>query len=235
MNHRREKACFRRIVAIEKNHPHVLNHRVAQYTHRYMTQLSCTILELADMPRIACDQPSASDTQVLVKQAKHGDFRAREQLLRQMQDRWYRFAAANTHNHDMAMEATQETALRVLQSLDRFDETSSFATWSLGITLNVCRELKRKAAKHRRLSLLRLPWHRTTQPSHPIACEQAEHLDVLHRYLAQLTDRQREVISLRYFEHCTVEQTAQLMHIAPGTVKATLSQAIAQLRLKWSQ
>lgn len=151
-----------------------------------------------------------------------------------MQDRWYRFALANTNQPDMAMEVVQETALRVLGSLHDFSGQSAFSTWTLGIVLNVCRETKRKAAREQMRWRLRLAWFERSEPSQHDALQQAEHRDLLHRFVAELSDRQREVISLRYFEHCTTRQTAELMNVSEGTVKATLAQAIAQLRCKWS-
>ncbi|MFG0248995.1 MAG: RNA polymerase sigma factor [Phycisphaeraceae bacterium JB051] len=166
--------------------------------------------------------------------AKAGDKRAQTILLRDMQDTWYRFALANVDQTDLAMEATQETALRVLQNMHRFDEQSTFKTWSLGIALNVCRELKRHAARQKRWARLRLIGHRHQDNSQTDQLQQEEHADLLHRYIATLSDRQREVITLRYFEHCTTKQTAQIMNVSQGTVKATLSQAIAQLRSKWN-
>ena len=52
--------------------------------------------------------------------------------------------------------------------------------------------------------------------------------------LDQLAPRQREALLLRYFEALSVEQTAVVMDCAAGTVKATVSQALAQLRLRWN-
>lgn len=48
--------------------------------------------------------------------------------------------------------------------------------------------------------------------------------------LAKLPTRQREVIVLRFFEDLSVEETAQLLGFAPGTVKSYTSRALARLR-----
>ena len=45
--------------------------------------------------------------------------------------------------------------------------------------------------------------------------------------LADLPDRQREAIVLRFLEELSVEQTAAAMGCAEGTVKATVHQAPA--------
>jgi RNA polymerase sigma-70 factor (sigma-E family) len=48
--------------------------------------------------------------------------------------------------------------------------------------------------------------------------------------LAELTQRQRAVVVLRLFDDLSEAQVAQILDCAVGTVKATLSQALARLR-----
>jgi RNA polymerase sigma-70 factor (sigma-E family) len=48
--------------------------------------------------------------------------------------------------------------------------------------------------------------------------------------LAALTERQRAVVVLRLFDDLSEAQVAQILDCAPGTVRATLSQALARLR-----
>lgn len=52
----------------------------------------------------------------------------------------------------------------------------------------------------------------------------------LERAIARLSPRQRQVVDLYYFVDLDVTTIAQLMRCAPGTVKATLSQARTRLR-----
>ncbi|WP_354642735.1 SigE family RNA polymerase sigma factor [Kitasatospora camelliae] len=48
--------------------------------------------------------------------------------------------------------------------------------------------------------------------------------------LARLTVRERTVVVLRYYEDLSEARIAAELHIAPGTVKSTLSRALAKLR-----
>jgi len=48
--------------------------------------------------------------------------------------------------------------------------------------------------------------------------------------LRSLTERQRAVLVLRVFDDMTEAQTAQVLGCAVGTVKSTMSQALAKLR-----
>lgn len=65
--------------------------------------------------------------------------------------------------------------------------------------------------------------------------EMNERRDLLRSTLAQLPDRQREAVVLRYFEDLSVEETAAAMECAPGTVKASVHQALRKLREKLRQ
>lgn len=52
----------------------------------------------------------------------------------------------------------------------------------------------------------------------------------LESALARLTERQRTVLVLRFFEDLTEVQTAEALGIAAGTVKSTTREALARLR-----
>jgi RNA polymerase sigma factor (sigma-70 family) len=53
---------------------------------------------------------------------------------------------------------------------------------------------------------------------------------VLFSALRTLTPHQREIVVLRYFDDRSENEVAELLGVAPGTVKSTLSRAVAQLR-----
>ena len=53
--------------------------------------------------------------------------------------------------------------------------------------------------------------------------------DAVHRALDTLTKVNRDVVVLRYFVQLSEKQTAEVLGIAPGTVKSRLSRALAHL------
>jgi RNA polymerase sigma-70 factor (sigma-E family) len=55
----------------------------------------------------------------------------------------------------------------------------------------------------------------------------------VRRALGTLTDRQRSVLVLRVFDDLSEAQVAQVLNCAVGTVKATMSHALAKLRAAW--
>ena len=166
-----------------------------------------------------------------IEAARGGDRAAQAQLLSALQDVWFRFCLSHLRgNHDLAADATQETALRFLKQLRSFRGESQLRTWSLSIALNVVREMRRK----QQFGTL------DAAQESLAATQRAARLDedeaaLMKQTLASLPDRQREAITLRFFEELSVEETASVMNCATGTVKATVHQALRALRAKLKQ
>jgi RNA polymerase sigma-70 factor (ECF subfamily) len=172
--------------------------------------------------------------------ARLGDRPAQARLLRWLQDPWYRLSLGLLGDVERAREAAQETAVRFLRQLPVFRGDSQLRTWALGIAINVAREMRR--SPHGRASSVEdwdeigaaglgtSPRRAAPRPAPDVAAELAEQRDRLRAVLADLPERQREAVVLRFFEEMSVEDTAAAMNCAPGTVKATVHQALRALR-----
>jgi RNA polymerase sigma-70 factor (sigma-E family) len=55
--------------------------------------------------------------------------------------------------------------------------------------------------------------------------------DVVRRALERLPQRMREAVVLRYFEDMSEAEVAAALGVSPGTVKSTVSRAVAKLRI----
>lgn len=164
--------------------------------------------------------------------ARRGDREAQARLLRELQDPWFGFCLSLLQDRERAMDATQETALRFLRQLSRFRGESQLRTWSLGIALNVVREMRRSTRPTEALDETSASWHEAPERSPGEEAERAEERANLQNVLEELPMRQREAVVLRFFEELSTEQTADVMQCAIGTVKATLHQALRTLREK---
>ena len=173
------------------------------------------------------------------QQAQMGDRTAQATLLRDLQDPWYRMSLNLLRDPDKARDATQETALRFLKLLPRFAGNSTLTTWSMGIVINVVREMRRASAKHDLGSdtdaACGFADQEASDPGPARSASHGEQAMLLRAGLNELPDRQREAIVLRFFEELSVEETAAAMDCAPGTIKATVHQALRALRNKLKQ
>jgi len=180
-------------------------------------------------------ESSALDEKAL-SAARSGHREALAAMLCSLQDPWYRMSLSLLGDADLARDAAQETAARFVQQLPSFRGDSQLRTWSLGICLNVVRELRRDRRGHLSLEdAAEPPGNWDSQPPPDVAAEHAEDCQSLRSVLAALPDRQREALVLRFFEGLSVRQTARAMRCAQGTVKATVHQALRALRRKLRQ
>lgn len=163
----------------------------------------------------------------LVRRARRGDREAAAELLRGLQHTIYRFALAQLRDEEAAREATQETAVRILQGIQRFSGRSRLTTWALGVTLNVCRERRRK----RPLAAceLSLVADDASAPADSLV-DSADDARRLRQEIDRLPARQREAVVLRYFEQLSVRETAESMGCSEGAVKASLWQGLRKLK-----
>jgi RNA polymerase sigma-70 factor (ECF subfamily) len=133
---------------------------------------------------------------------------------------------------ERARDATQETALRFLKQLPSYRGDSRLTTWSLGIAINVVREMRRSAGR----AMLDDGQIADTRPAPGDepgdAAAAGEQRRLIRAVLAELPERQREAVVLRFFEELSVEETAAAMNCAEGTVKATVHQALRSLKKK---
>jgi len=167
-----------------------------------------------------------------VQAAQCGDREALGALLLGLQDSWYRMSLTLLANSDLAQDAAQETAIRFMKQLPGFRGESQLRTWSLGICLNVVREIRRWSRGHGSLDDAAETGDDESVPAPDVAAERSEQVTALRAMLVTLPERQREAVVLRFFEDLSVEQTADAMGCAQGTVKATVHQALRTLRRK---
>lgn len=118
----------------------------------------------------------------------------------------------------------QETWIRGIKALPRFDWRSSLTTWLHGIALNVAREALRRdrlAITNGDATLADLP--QRAQPS------TEDRID-LERALRRLPEGRRMVLVLHDLEGYTHDEIAGVLGISTGTSKSQLHDARSQLR-----
>ena len=162
----------------------------------------------------------------LVRLFKSGDDAAFDALVRRFQDRIFRLACVWLNDSQAAADATQDVFVRSFTGLKKFRFRSEPFTWLYRTTRNVCHEYNRK---RRPDALTDEPLDDSLSPARHVAEHEAAKR--VRAYVAELPERQREVVMLRIFEDLSVRETAAAMGCREGTVKALLHKATAKLRL----
>jgi RNA polymerase sigma-70 factor (ECF subfamily) len=177
---------------------------------------------------------------VLVKQCQRGDADAMGRLIIKYQDRLYNTILKICGNPDDAAELTQETFVKVLESISTFRGQSGFYTWlfrvGVNLTLTFCsrklrlgmRSLDANSGQNESSIASNLPDKKEIDPA-AVAQNQELVCQVLAA-LEKLDDNQRAIVVLRDIEGMDYEQIAQILQIEMGTVKSRLSRARTALR-----
>ena len=126
-----------------------------------------------------------------------------------------------TGDAEIAREATDEAFTRALQAWRRVQHMDSPAGWTYRVALNVVRRRGRRAALERRLLAGRARPAGTGVVPPPAG--EAWHL------VAELPDRQRTAVVLRFVADLTEVEIAKVMGVSRSTVSSTLADATRSL------
>ena len=146
-----------------------------------------------------------------------------EQFCRREHPRLVGTLTLYTGDPQLASDLAQEALARVCRDWSSVTTLGAPGAWAHRVAINLAKSTFRRRAVERR--------HRNTSTGSPVD----EPPDVaaaiaLRDAVAQLPHRQRAALILRYWGDFSVEDTAEAMRCATGTVKALTHQAIATLR-----
>lgn len=180
-----------------------------------------------------------ADESSLVSQARIGSSRAFEELMSRHGKAVYRLALRITRCPEDAEDVVQETFLKVFAHLTEFRADSAFHTWISRIAINEGLMSLRRRRSDRMVPLQEasaedgrpaLPefTDRRSDPEKIIARTEAQL--ILSRAARALSPASRAVFLLRDVEEFSTKETAKLLRMKVGTVKAKLSRTHAYLR-----
>lgn len=170
----------------------------------------------------------------LMDLASSGKEDAFGRLCEMIQDRLLRFARSRGLSEHDATDAVQETLLRAYSRLKRWRAGGNAVAWLMAIAANVVREtLRRVGGKQSRwLSIdAVLESGLATSEDDTQRRMLSERMIQLSDAIETLPERQKQAVAWRYLHGMDVAQTAALMSCAEGTVKATVSAGLENLRM----
>ena len=151
----------------------------------------------------------------------------------------YRCAYRLLGNKADAEDAVQDALLAAHKHLHQFRGDAQMSTWLMTIVINCARMQLRKRSRYKQLSLdSRLdeeqdhPLSETLADSRPNPEDEC-HTSMLHRQLmksaAELSPVLRRTFQLRFRDHLSILETARILGVPTGTVKAQTARARANL------
>ena len=134
-------------------------------------------------------------------------------------------------NRPLVEDLAQETFLRVLRSIGRYDYPRPFKPWLYAIATNLARSHYARADTRRSMTIANpVAKDATTNPPIEDIVTNSEDVRQAVQALMMLPDHFREVIVLRYLQELSLAEIAEALDIPVGTVKSRLSNGLRKLR-----
>ncbi len=190
------------------------------------------------------EQPKLPDDLELVEQCRNGEPAALEQIVLKYQHRIYNVILKICADPDDAAELTQDTFVKVIESLNSFKGQSRFYTWAFRIAVNLTLNYCQRNARFRHYSLdsengtggpektqaLSDFLSDDNSPDPVSVAQNRELCNSAIKALMKLDEPQRAVVVLRDIEGMNYTQIAEVLDIALGTVRSRLSRARGRLK-----
>ena len=121
----------------------------------------------------------------------------------------------------LAEDIFQEVFLKVNNRYDSFRGECSVKTWLLQITINTCKDYLKSA------------WNQKVETTDEFKTQQVveEGYEKIEKQaVMELPDKYKEVVLCVYYQELSIEEAADTLQIATGTVKSRLNRARQKLK-----
>jgi RNA polymerase sigma-70 factor (ECF subfamily) len=160
----------------------------------------------------------------IIDQARGGDRMAQAEMFKFYKDYVFRSVFYMLRSRDEADDVTENVFVKIFGNLDKFDMERAFNPWLSRITLNETRTYIKK-------------WRKAyTNQDYSLGQMQAKHgaspeiTQDVKNCLQDLTSREREVITLRYYQELTIGEISSIMNISVSNTKVRIHRATKKLK-----
>jgi RNA polymerase sigma-70 factor (ECF subfamily) len=183
----------------------------------------------------------ASEEWQLIEEAKNGNERSFEALILSCKKKAWNIAFQYMRNENDAMDALQESFIKIYKNLKNFKGDSRFDTWVHRITVNTCKDMLRKNEKYKLNDSLYpggedgefMREFPDVEPGPEDAFMRSELASELLRCVDRLPPDHRDVIILRDMRNLSYEEISDILDTSLGTVKSRINRARGNLRRMW--
>ena len=169
----------------------------------------------------------------LIKKCQNGDKSAFQELISKYHPIVYKFLVRVTEDERLTEDLTQETFIKIIRSIDKFDVNgkAKFSTYIIAVSKNCYIDYLRKNKKIMQSVTIddNLNIEDTDVNVEEIVLDKIYGNDIL-KAMESLTEEQRIAIKLKYIEDLTLKEIGDILKIEPKTVKSRIHNGIVKLR-----
>ena len=186
-------------------------------------------------PRKALGAHSDAELIVLVRERGLGWKLAFNALLVRHRDWLVSHCAFRLGNRHDAQDVTQQVMLRAWQAINRFEGRSAFRTWLYSIAENQCRSFIGKRMRYVQTEHIERLVDLYLEGTSISDVERFAHKQAVATALQDVSDKAREVLELRFFQDCSLEEIATTLAISLSAAKMRLYRSQERFRSAYFQ
>lgn len=175
----------------------------------------------------------------LLVRCQTGDKAAWDVLVDAYWQRLFGYALRATGNAELAQDLVQETFLRIVQRLGKYDDQGKFEAWLFRILVNLVRDHGRSLSRHptqstvieshgERIEMTDELAGKVPAPDDPL--HHREEVDALQSAMRRLSEGDRQILMLRHFADMPFKDIARTLNCPIGTVLARAHRALGKLK-----
>jgi RNA polymerase sigma-70 factor, ECF subfamily len=175
----------------------------------------------------------------LLARCQAGDRTAWDTLVDEYWQRLFGYALRATSNAELAQDLVQETFLRIVQRIGKYNDEGKFEAWLFRILVNLIRDHGRSLSRHptqstviesdgERIEMTDELSGKVPAPHEPL--HHREDVDALQIALRKLPEGDRQILMLRHFADMPFKDIARTLNCPIGTVLARAHRALGKLR-----
>lgn len=164
----------------------------------------------------------------LIRQIQNGRRECLDELIELYYPAILRYCLWHMPDAESAQDAVQETFLKLVRFIGRYEHRGQFKAFLYRIAANTCIDLKRSVPVAEPLSEQLSQVLCRTESGY----ELAENRQLLAAVLSELDETQQELILLRYGQELTLREIAAVTGIPLRTVQTRLHRAVKKMRKK---
>lgn len=140
--------------------------------------------------------------------------------------RVYNFIRARVLSHDSACDIAQNTFIKVWKGLSGFRYESTLSSWIHRIAINETNTFLKKNKRYTSEDVEHILKNEIAQNYF----DDDEALVQLHKAIATLPERQKEVFVMRYFQEIPYREIAETLDLREGSLKASYHIAATKIQ-----